>query len=107
MPACRTHHQFLNKTTFRTALHQRKTGNPPPRGLPANQTPPNQKSELRHRLVQRGVKLVHRRLGLVAHVGESERGAFDFSVAAVNQETLILDELLQLDRKSTRLNSSH
>src|SRR6185369_5320655 len=51
--------------------------------------------DLRHRLVERGVKLVHRRLGFVAHVGQTERGAFDFSVAAVNQEALILRQLLQ------------
>jgi hypothetical protein len=48
-----------------------------------------------HSLVERGEKLVHRRLGFVAHVGNAERGALDFSVAAVNQEALVLDQLLQ------------
>ncbi len=51
---------------------------------------------MRHRLVERGVELVHRGFRFVAHVGEAERRAFDFSVAAVNQETRIFHELLQL-----------
>src|SRR5208282_2773747 len=52
--------------------------------------------DLAHRLVQSGVKLVHRRLGLVAHVRDAERLAFDFSVTAVNQKALVLHQLLQL-----------
>src|ERR1035438_6379902 len=51
--------------------------------------------QLLHRRIQSGVKLVHRRFGFIAHVGKAERGAFDFSIAAVNQKALVFDELLQ------------
>ena len=54
------------------------------------------RSELRHRLVHRGEKLAHRGFGFVAHVRDAEGGALDFSVAAVNEETLVLDQLMQL-----------
>ena len=53
------------------------------------------KSQLLHRIIQRGVELIHRGLGFVAHVGEAEGGAFDFSVTAINEETLVFDQLLQ------------
>ena len=56
----------------------------------------SEESKLRHCFVERGVKLIHRGFCFIAHVGDAERGAFDFSVAAVNQETCVLRQLLQL-----------
>src|SRR3569833_2780100 len=61
-------------------------------------SPQSSKSELQlfHRIIQRGGELIHRGFSLVAHVGETERRSLDFSVAAINQEALILNQLLQL-----------
>jgi hypothetical protein len=52
-------------------------------------------SELLHRRIQRRVELVHGRLGFVAHVGDAEGRALDLAVAAINEEALVLDELLE------------
>ncbi len=41
-------------------------------------------SQLTNSLVERGEQLVHRGFSFVAHVRETERRAFDFSVAAIN-----------------------
>ena len=56
---------------------------------------PSRNSDLAHRLVQRGVKLIHRGLGFVAHVGDAEGFALDFPVTAVNQKSLVFGEFLQ------------
>src|SRR6058998_1862169 len=48
-----------------------------------------------HRGIQRRVKLVHRRFAFVAHVGNAKGRAFDFPIAAINEETLVFDQFLQ------------
>src|ERR1017187_800676 len=62
-------------------------------GLPARIL---RRLELGHRLVHHDEKLAHRGFGFIAHVRDTERGALDFPVAAVNEEALVLDQLLQL-----------
>src|ERR1700722_268550 len=52
-------------------------------------------SKLLHRFVEGGVELVQSGLGFVAHVGETERGAFDLAVAAVDEDALVFDEFLE------------
>jgi hypothetical protein len=50
--------------------------------------------QLLQSVVESSVEVVHGGFGFVAHVGETERGAFDLAVAAVDQDALILHEFL-------------
>ena len=40
--------------------------------------------QLFHGLIHRGVELSHRLFGLITHIGNSERSAFDFSISSIN-----------------------
>src|ERR1041385_5687423 len=57
---------------------------------------PGYYSRFRHRPIERPDQFLHRGLGLVAHVRNSKRRAFDLAVAAVNQKALVFYQLLQL-----------
>ena len=51
--------------------------------------------QLLHARIQCRDKLVHGRFRLIPHIRDAAGGAFDFSVASVNQEALVFDELLE------------
>ena len=51
---------------------------------------------LSNRFVHGRVEHVHRRFRFVTHVGNAKRRAFDFPVAAVDEEALVLHQFLEL-----------
>src|SRR5215218_469741 len=53
-------------------------------------------SQLRNRLIHRGVERIHRFVRFITHVGDAEGRALNFSVAAINEEALVFHEFLEL-----------
>src|ERR1700729_1701649 len=66
------------------------------RGAQAEACGSSRRLKLLHGFIQRSVELVHRRFGFVAHVRKTEGGAFDLAVAAIDENALVFDQLLEL-----------